>query len=803
MYPSYYGRSVGYPEDQRVTLKQNPHFYLSRDLSDRPDNYDDKFVLKPLKDLKPEKDLVVLILSDRNGQIYFDYEKFSKTYGNIWKPHDAIILKDLQGTLEAANRISPKINGEVCIWQRGGDRPDEDLTEWTEVLSQALSAPDADWLIRSGTSPDEAFDIEVTGGWERCSPIKEPEPAPVFGQGNSVSPASSREDVFTPLEDALSLDSGFVSDLPTLDSSGESSYYSRDDTGLSDDTINTSVEEVQNVEEYSPPVEDAVFSGPEVSFPLDGGVQVDTAIPSPVSTPHALPELLDPPIGSEPDAASSVFVPDRIITPKRTHLLVETVHVPPQPTLPSPEPPTPPISNDEATANDNEPILDSATPLSENTHFQLQLAHSSAPTPPSPTPPPHATDAPNPDIVTPLEHAPRQVEVVHLLVQPVLSPPRPLTPPTESKMVPKSDVAASHELTPASKFAHQQDEVVRPPVQLVRDPEPQVPALPVIEPAPASNVAVSSTLRLEHARPRIEPVHSPNPPTRTPEVPTPPLCSIPATANNAPAPVMVVAVSESARPRVEAVHRPVQLVPAPQPLPPPAASRPTPAPGRVATVLESTPPRVEMVHRPAQLVPAPPSLPPPAESKPTPAPDRVATVPESTRPRVEMVHRPVQLLLSRKVLVPGSKWFTVQSNSSLLLSLFRRLREISQHRLPIGLLLSRKVLVPGSKWPTVQFNSSLLLSLFRRLWAVSQHLRPTGLLLSRKVLVPGSKWFIVRSNSSLFLSLFRRLREVRQHLHLTELLLSRKVLVAGPKQFTVRSNSSLLLNLFRRLREAS
>ncbi|KAH9174001.1 hypothetical protein EDB89DRAFT_1956215 [Lactarius sanguifluus] len=631
------------PEDQRVTLKQNPHFYLSRDLSDRPDNYDDEFVLKPLKDLKPEKDLVVLILSDRNGQIYFDYEKFSKTYGNIWKPHDAIILKDLQGTLEAANRISPKINGEVCIWQRGGDRPDEDLTEWTEVLSQALSAPDADWLIRSGTSSDEAFDIEVTGGWERCSPIKEPEPAPVFGQGNSVSPASSREDVFTPLEDALSLDSGFVSDLPTLDSSGESSYYSRDDTGPSDDTINTSVEEVQNGEEYSPPVEDAEFSGPEVSFPLDGGVQVDTAVPSPVSSPHALPELLDPPIGSEPDAASSVFVPDRIITPKRTHLLVETVHVPPQSTLPSPGPPTPPISNDEATANDNEPILDSTTPLSENTNPQLQLAHPSAQTPPFPTPPPHASDAPNPDIVTPLEDARRQVDVVHLPAQPVLSPPPPLTPPTESKLL-KSDVAASHDLTPASKFAHQQDEAVRPPVQLVQDPEPQVLPLPMIEPAPTSNAVVPSTLRLEHARPRIEPVHSPNPPTRTPEVPSPPLCSIPATANNAPAPVMVVAVSESARPRVEAVHHPVQLVPAPQPLPPPAASRSIPAPGRVATVLESTPPRVEMVHRPVQLVHAPPSLPPPAESKPTPAPDRVATVLESTPPRVEMVHRPVQLV---------------------------------------------------------------------------------------------------------------------------------------------------------------
>jgi hypothetical protein len=33
------------------------------------------------------------------------------------------------------------------------------------VLDRALDFPDVDWLIRSETSPDEAFDIEVTGGW--------------------------------------------------------------------------------------------------------------------------------------------------------------------------------------------------------------------------------------------------------------------------------------------------------------------------------------------------------------------------------------------------------------------------------------------------------------------------------------------------------------------------------------------------------------------------------------------------------------------------------------------------------------
>ncbi|KAI9430055.1 hypothetical protein H4582DRAFT_2020341 [Lactarius indigo] len=193
------------PKDQRVALKQNPHFYLSRDLSDRSHTYNDEFVLKPLRELKPEKDLVVLVLSDRNGRIYFDYKKFSRTYGNIWKPHNTIILKDLQGTLEAANRIIPKINGEVCVWKRGSDLDPPYLMDWKEVFNLALGEPDVDWLIRSETSRDEAFDLEVTGGWKRCllGKYKKPKPVPVFGPCNSVTSAQSHEG---PLEDLPSLD---------------------------------------------------------------------------------------------------------------------------------------------------------------------------------------------------------------------------------------------------------------------------------------------------------------------------------------------------------------------------------------------------------------------------------------------------------------------------------------------------------------------------------------------------------------------------------------------------------------------
>lgn len=66
--------------------------------------YDDQFKLEPLKDLKPEKDSVVLVLLDRAGQIFVDYQKFSKTFGNIWRPDNAIILKG-KATFFLSDRI--------------------------------------------------------------------------------------------------------------------------------------------------------------------------------------------------------------------------------------------------------------------------------------------------------------------------------------------------------------------------------------------------------------------------------------------------------------------------------------------------------------------------------------------------------------------------------------------------------------------------------------------------------------------------------------------------------------------------
>ena len=621
--------------------------------------------------------------------------------------------------------------------------------EEAQLSAEEYSPPVKD---AASSEPDVSFALDSAIDVEMDVPSFPPVKDKVF---------SGPEDAF-PFDEDVQVETVVPSSPPVEDSSVQELSFPLDG-GV----------QVETAVPSSPPVQTEVSSSPEVSFPLDGGVQVETAVPSPVSTPHVLPELLDSHIGSEPDAASSI-VPDRIITPKKTHLLVEAVHIPPQPTSP-PKPPTPPdISNDEAAATDGWSTPDSTTPLSEISHTPLQLAHPPAQALPSPTPPTHVSDAPTPNILTPLEHPRRQVEPVHLPAQPVLSPYLPLTRPTESTPAPRSDVADAHRLTPALKPAPQQVETVRPPesnvatshkltpapkpapqqaeavkppesdvaatyrltsaskpvpqqveavrppesdvaashkltsasrptpqqveavrppesdvaashkltlvskpaprqVEVVRPPEsdaaashkltpdsklaaqrvaavrpsvqpmqahgPQVPASPMTKPAPSSSATVPSAL--EHISPRIEPVHSPNLGAHTHEAPTLPFRGNAAIASDAPTLNRVAVVSESVRPPVAMVHRPVQPVPAPRiehspnlPARTPQAFTPpfrgNPAPNGVAAVSESARPPVEMISRPVQLVPAP--RPPTSSGGSKSAPTGSASVPSKTIP---------------------------------------------------------------------------------------------------------------------------------------------------------------------------
>ena len=83
----------------RIAQRDVPYFYPSRDLPDRPLAYTEAFKLEPLKDLRPEN-VSLVVLCDyprRTGRIFFECGTFCKTYTNIWKPHDAFILKGVYG----------------------------------------------------------------------------------------------------------------------------------------------------------------------------------------------------------------------------------------------------------------------------------------------------------------------------------------------------------------------------------------------------------------------------------------------------------------------------------------------------------------------------------------------------------------------------------------------------------------------------------------------------------------------------------------------------------------------------------
>ena len=397
-----------------------------------------------------------------------------------------------------------------------------------------------------------------------------PEPAPVFGTGNSITSIPSHEDVLIPPEDVPSLDSGSLA--PTLDSSGQLLYY-MDETGPSDDTAATSLEEVQINVECSPPEEDAVSMVPEAPSPLDSGVQLETAVPSPVSTPQVLPELLDPPIvESALDAPSNVFTPEIIITPKKTHLLVETPHVPLEL--------TPPVSNDEAVASDDDLTFDSTTPLSESNYPQSLLVHPPTPTIPSPSLPTHA---PAPTIVTPPEHTLRPVEPVHLPAP----QPSVVTWSTDSKPAPKTEVPTSHERTFPSNPTPQHVEVeeVIPPVQ------------PVIKPAPASSSTLLSAPFAAAFR------------------------KLSLTSKSKPAPQLIEVVRPPVQPEHQVLATPVVIKPAPSSSAT-VLSAPVVAPRKLSLTSKHAPEPIEVVRppvQPAQSRPEPQVLSAPVVIKPTPS----------------------------------------------------------------------------------------------------------------------------------------------------------------------------------------
>jgi hypothetical protein len=81
-----------YKDDRRITLKQNPHFYLR--LPRKASDFHREFRQDPLTDFGAglEDNAKVYVLLDKSCRLYLDLA-IPRIFGNMWHPHKAIILK--------------------------------------------------------------------------------------------------------------------------------------------------------------------------------------------------------------------------------------------------------------------------------------------------------------------------------------------------------------------------------------------------------------------------------------------------------------------------------------------------------------------------------------------------------------------------------------------------------------------------------------------------------------------------------------------------------------------------------------
>jgi hypothetical protein len=116
-----------YSEDmkKRLTLKDNPHFYV--DLPTSPEAYGDHVQIDPTEDFRHANKFYVLI--DRPELVYIKTGRVSQFFGNFWSSQNAIIFKglgvffffpfsnvlpDISGRLKGESIVKVSHGGALC-----------------------------------------------------------------------------------------------------------------------------------------------------------------------------------------------------------------------------------------------------------------------------------------------------------------------------------------------------------------------------------------------------------------------------------------------------------------------------------------------------------------------------------------------------------------------------------------------------------------------------------------------------------------------------------------------------------------
>ena len=75
--------------NQRITLKQNPHFYGGLPKSAR--DYSDEFTTDPIEKFWDASE--IWVLTDERSRVFLETDKKKRAFGNFWVPDEAIIFK--------------------------------------------------------------------------------------------------------------------------------------------------------------------------------------------------------------------------------------------------------------------------------------------------------------------------------------------------------------------------------------------------------------------------------------------------------------------------------------------------------------------------------------------------------------------------------------------------------------------------------------------------------------------------------------------------------------------------------------
>lgn len=95
---------------QRLTLRENPHFYA--DLPTSLEAYGDGIKIDPTEDFQHADTFYVL--TDRPNLVCITTDQDTRYFGNFWCPQNAVIFKDICGRLAGELIIKTSLSGAIC-----------------------------------------------------------------------------------------------------------------------------------------------------------------------------------------------------------------------------------------------------------------------------------------------------------------------------------------------------------------------------------------------------------------------------------------------------------------------------------------------------------------------------------------------------------------------------------------------------------------------------------------------------------------------------------------------------------------